>query len=137
MTTLRKVATVFAALTLLIGVSLVAAAEDKPMIVGKTGDIVFTSETQVGDVTLKPGHYRFQHRTDGGEHYVKFTELMMSQNNHAAGSLMDIKEAGVISCKVESMPAKAKRTAIYSDTSSGVKRVTRIEVEGEKVAHVF
>jgi hypothetical protein len=137
MTTLRKVATVFAALTLLIGISLVVAAEDQPMKVGKTGEIVFTSETQVGDVTLKPGHYRFQHRVDGGDHYVKFTELKMSQDNHAYGTHITNKEAGEIKCNVEPMQAKAKQTAIYNDMSGGVERVTRIEIKGENVAHVF
>lgn len=113
------------------------AADQQVTKVGKKGDTLFTEPTQIGDVTLKPGHYRFQHRVEGNDHFVSFTELQMSQANHVTGSQIGTKKSGEINCRVEPLDKKLTKTAIYSDSSSGVKKVTRIEVKGENVAHVF
>ena len=42
-----------------------------------------------------------------------------------------------IKCTVEPLSQKVKQTAVYIDNASGTRRVTRIEVAGENVAHVF
>lgn len=118
-------------------INVATAADQKMITVGKKGEIVFTEPTQIGDVTLKPGHYRFQHRVEGNDHLVSFTELLMSQGNHATGMQLGGKDSGEIKCRVEALDRKAAKTAIYSDSSSGIKKVTRIEVRGENVAHVF
>lgn len=122
---------------LLMTVTVAAAADQQVIKVGKKGEVVITEPTQVGDTTLKPGHYRFQHRMEGNDHFVNFTELNMEQGRHATGMQMGAKEAGEIKCRVEPLDKKLTKTAIYSDTSSGVKKVSRIEVAGENVAHVF
>ena len=43
----------------------IAAEHEHAMKVGKTGEVTFDKETKVGDVTLKPGRYKFQHRVEG------------------------------------------------------------------------
>lgn len=104
--------------------------------VGKKGDLVFAKATQVGDITLKPGHYSFQHRVVDGQHFVEFTELQMAQGRHSTGYLLGAKPAGEIQCTVEPLKAKAKQTSIFFETSGGVQKVTRIEIAGENVAHI-
>ena len=42
------------------GAVAIAAEHEHAMKVGKTGEITFDKETQVGDVTLKPGRYKLR-----------------------------------------------------------------------------
>ena len=114
-----------------------AQGKEQVIKVGKKGDILFSDTTQIGDVTLKPGHYLFQHRVAGDEHFVKFTELLMSQDRHTGGATTGAKDVGEIKCNVEPLKGKVNQTAVYSETVGGVKRITRITVAGENVAHVF
>lgn len=50
---------------LLLGVSVASAADEQVIKVGKKGEMMFSQDTQVGDLTLKAGHYQMQHRVDG------------------------------------------------------------------------
>lgn len=111
--------------------------KDQVIKIGKKGDIVFSKETQVGDVTLKAGHYQFQHREADGQHFVKFTELQMPQGKHQSGTLLGAKEAAEIKCTVEPLSKKVTQTSLIIDTAGGVNRITRIEVAGENVAHIL
>ncbi len=98
----------------------------KQLKVGKTGEITFGQETKIGDVVLPAGAYRFAHRTSGDDHFVKFTEMK--------GKAQDSSE---IKCQIEPLPQKVSRTAVMTTDEGGVRRITRIEVAGENVAHVF
>ena len=60
------------------GSTAVAQQHDHEMKVGKNGEITLTKETKVGDITLKPGRYQFQHRVEGADHFVHFTEMTKS-----------------------------------------------------------
>ena len=117
--------------------SAIAAGDQNVIKVGKKGEIVLSDTTQIGDITLKPGHYRFQHRVAADEHFVKFTELFMRQGRHTTGQTIGAKDTGEIKCTVEPLKEKVTRTAVYIDTAAGVSKITRIEVAGENVAHVF
>jgi hypothetical protein len=94
--------------------------------VGKTGEIAFDQPTKIGDLVLPPGPYRFVHRAAGDAHFVKFTQTT------GAG-----RDVGVIKCRIEALPKKVSRTAITTTDDSGARRITRIEVAGENVAHIF
>ena len=118
-------------------ISVATAADQQVVKVGKKGEAVFTEPTQIGDVTLKPGHYRFQHRVQGDDHLVSFTQLLMSQGNHVTGTTLGAKDSGEIKCRVEPMDKKASETRVTMSTEGGVHRITRIEIAGENVAHVF
>ncbi len=114
-----------------------AQGSEQVIKVGKKGEVLLTDTTQIGELTLKPGHYRFQHRLAGDVHFVKFTELQMSQGRHATGTTTNAKEAGEVKCAIEPVKSKVITTSIYSETAGGVQKVTRIVVAGENVAHVF
>jgi hypothetical protein len=108
--------------------------------VGKKGDITFSEPTQVGDVTLPPGHYVFQHRVSGDDHFVKFVGAKEMQ--HAGSSMTTPMQTGPtttqeIKCTVEGLNQKVQQTAVTISTEGGARRITRIEVAGENVAHVF
>ena len=94
--------------------------------VGKTGTVSFSQPTKVGEVLLPPGSYRFVHRTGGEDHLVQF-----SPTTHAGHDFKEVK------CQLEPLPKKASQTAITTTDEGGSRRITRIEVAGENVAHVF
>lgn len=130
-------AIVAAMLASLMFTNVATAADQQVVKIGKKGEAVFNEPTQIGDVTLKPGHYRFQHRVAGNDHMVSFTELIMFQGNHVTGSTIGAKDSGEIKCRVEPMDNKATQTAVFLNTEGGGRRITRIEIKGENVVHVF
>ena len=101
-----------------------AAEHNHGMKVGKKGDVTFTQETRVGDLTLKPGRYIFRHRVQGEDHFVSFT---------TPGG----EEVGEVKCRLEPLSKKVEATTLYQDPEGGVYRITKIEVGGENVAHLF
>ena len=125
---------------LLLNIALAFAANEQVIKVGKKGDVTFNDPTQVGDITLPPGHYVFRHRVSGDDHFVKFVGA--KEMHHYGTSMTTTMQMGPttskeIKCTVEPLNQKVKQTAIYSDNSAGTRKVTRIEVAGENVAHVF
>jgi hypothetical protein len=123
---------------LLLSVTAASAADEQVVKVGKKGEIMFSQDTQVGDLTLKAGHYQMQHRVEGSDHMVHFTELKGMHNPpyHTTGPT-GVAHPGEVKCRLEPMSAKAKETAVTMNTEGGVYRIIRIEIAGENVAHVF
>ena len=129
-----------AALTavVLLTVASATAADEQIIKVGKKGEIMFSDATQVGDLTLKPGHYRIQHRVDGSDHVVSFTQLM-GPHHSASGSMgpMNPSQAGEVKCRLEPMDKKASQTAVTVSTEGGMRHITQIRIAGENVVHIF
>lgn len=127
---------VMVAAIVMLGITIAAAADQQVIKIGKKGEVVFDQPTQVGDVALPPGHYILQHRVSGDDHFVKFVSAK-------AGATMTMTmpmgetTSKEIKCTVEPLNQKVTQTAVHIDTSSGSRKVTRIEVAGENVAHVF
>ena len=122
------------------GITIAAAAEQQVIKVGKKGDIVSQEPTQVGDITLPAGNYVVQHRVSGEDHFIKFVGAKEMQ--HAGTSMTTTMQMGPttskeMKCTVEPLNKKVKQTGVFIDNSSGMRKVTRIEVAGENVAHVF
>lgn len=113
--------------TLVWGLSVGLAAEDETLRIGRNGEATFTQVMKIGDQTLSPGDYRFQHRVDGHDHHVQFTSRTRGQTENAHE----------VMCRVEPLGHKAKYTAITSRPEGDARRIIRIEVGGENVAHVF
>lgn len=112
----------------LAGNSVIAAQHEQIMTVGKKGEVSFDTETKIGDLTFEPGRYRLQHRVDGSEHYVHFEPLMGTSHKNRSGDLK---------CTLETLSTKASRTELYTSKEDGARRVTKVVVKGENVAHVF
>jgi hypothetical protein len=124
--------------TSLIFISVAAAADQQVIKVGKKGEVMFDQETKVGDITLKPGHYQMQHRVEGSEHLVHFTEFKgMHHQFQSWSGPSGLAHPGEVKCSLELLQAKASQTRVTLDTANSERRITRIEIAGENVAHVF
>lgn len=114
-----------------------ASSQERTLKVGKNGQMSFDTETKVGDLTLKPGRYRFQHRVEGEEHFVHFTQWT-AQNPYRPGESGAPKaHPGEVHCKVEPLARKVTQTKVSLHKEDGAYRIVRVEVGGENVAHVF
>lgn len=138
-----RLAVVFASVAALLMVTsgfVMAQEKEQILKIGKKGDIHFSEPTTVGDIVLKPGHYQLQHRVANGEHYIDFTELkhVGQRNEHYASlGVIDAAHPGGAKCKLEALNQKITRTAVFLNREDGTRRITRIEISGENVAHLF
>ena len=114
----------------------IAAEHEHQLKVGKTGEVTFDKETKVGDMTLKPGRYRFQHRVEGDDHFVHFTEWTKPIPS-AGGDGSPKAHPGEVKCRIEPLSKKVSQTTIYTVAEGAFQRLTKVEVGGENVAHVF
>lgn len=124
-------------LLVLLAATFAVAGQTESIKVGKKGDITLSKETKVGDVTLKPGHYQMQHRVVGTDHMIHFTELKGMDNPYYPAGPTGVAHPGEMKCRLEPMATKASKTAVYVEDEGGVRRITKIEIRGENVAHVF
>ncbi len=126
------ISTAIAVIALLacLGAPTVAAAHGHKIKVGNWGRLTLTNETKVGNLTLPPGRYLFEHRSKGADHYARFSRITWAVTSH-------YRVVGEVKCQIEPLPAKVKRTNVQVTHEDGVDRVTRIEVRGENVAHLF
>lgn len=104
--------------------------------VGKSGEVTFSSETKVGDITLEPGRYKLQHRVEGEDHFVHFTEWS-TPNPYYPTSGGPTAHPGEVKCKLEPLAKKVQSTTVWTVAENGTRRLTRVEVGGENVAHIF
>ena len=118
--------------------ALAAAAEkaEQALKVGKKGDVEFRVQTLVGEMKFKAGRYLLQHRADGEDHFVHFTEISKGLPSGVAGGV-PIAHAGEVQCRLEPLDKKASKTTIYAAQEGAANRVTRVLIPGENVAHVF
>lgn len=129
---------VMVAATVVLITTVAAAADQQAIKVGKKGEVMLSQETQVGDLTLKPGHYQMQHRVDGEDHMIHFTELKgIHRTPYYPSGPTGTAHPGEVKCRLEPMNAKASQTAVTMSTEGGMRRITKIEIAGENVAHVF
>lgn len=121
---------------LLVGFALTVVASDNVIKVGKKGDIQISQDTKIGDVTLKPGHYQIQHRVSGSDHFVQFTAFKGHDSVRSWGPASP-QDAGQIKCQIEPLANKARTTEVLTLDDAGTRRITRVVIQGENVAHVF
>ena len=108
-----------------------AKGKEEVIKVGKNGDITLSQETMVGDVKLPAGDYQVKHRVEGSDHLIHFKQLY----SHKTGGVK--AHPGEIKCKLEPLNQKVTQTAVFLDKEDGTMRITRIEISGENVAHLF
>ena len=129
--------TVAAAVLFYTGAAAIAQQHEHEMKIGKTGDVTFDKETKVGDLTLKPGRYKFQHRVDSGNHFVHFTEWQKESTGVIQLSTGPKAHPGEVQCRVETLSKKVSATTLYLTDEGTGQRITKVEVEGENVAHIL
>ena len=143
--------TAVAVALLLGGGALTAAQHDHKttvLAVGEKGDVTLTTETTIANITLKPGRYYIEHRVEGtvqprrvAGHYIHFTQVTQEEHLRRQGARKAVEytvaHPGEIECGLEALKKKASKTAISTTTENGISRITRIEIAGEDVAHIF
>ena len=150
---IRRVTTWIAVMgALLLGSAALTAAQHEhkttELAVGPKGEVTFTAETRIADITLKPGRYYIQHRVEGtvqprrvAGHYIHFTEVTPKehQRRQAVRDALEytVAHPGEIQCDLEELGRKASKTTVFTTTEDGMRRITRIEIAGENVAHTF
>ncbi len=128
---LPLLATLTSLLLLQIGPLATAKEQERPMIVGKKGVVTFYTETKVGDLVLKPGIYRVQHRTIDSEHFMEFTRAD-TYEYYPEGYTWHIKKA---KCVLELLENTVSQTVVLSVKEDGFDRIIRIKLKGENVVH--
>lgn len=118
--------TALAWMLLQIGPSAAAAQHENVMKVGKKSEVNFDTEMKVGDLTLKSGRYRLQHRVDGSDHFIHFEPLTGGGKSHSE-----------VKCRLEPLSSKTRQTAVHSVKEDQGYRVTKVAIRGENVAHTF
>lgn len=126
------------AVILLLAVVSAASANDARKIkVGKTGAITLKEPTNIGTLTLPAGRYLVQHRVAGPDHRIHFTLLKENLSPWARARSGTIELPDGVGCRLEPMDHRARRTIVFTNQEGGSLRVSRIEIKGENVAHVF
>ena len=128
-----------AIILVLVAVSGAAAANGaKKVKVGKTGLITLKAPTNIGAFTLAPGRYLVQHRVVGSDHRIHFTLLKENLSPWARSRSGTMEVPDEVSCRLEAMNNKrARHTIVFTEQEGDSRRINRIEIKGEDVAHVF
>lgn len=92
---------------------------------GKNGDVTFSNETKVGDLVLKPARYQLQHRVDGSDHFVHFTEVTKEQPYRRRSGVIPKAHPGEAKSKLEPLGKKVSQTKVYSTKENGAYRVNQ------------
>ncbi len=104
--------------------------------VGKKGDIILEQDTQAGDLLLKAGAYKVQHRIEGDRHVLHFTsESDVHENGHTVWPARNW--SGDARCSLEPLNSKVENTEVATDKTAGGWRLVKVEIGGENVAHVL
>lgn len=111
----------------------VMAPHEKTMKVGKKEEVTFSKGMKVGDATLAPGTYKLQHRTEGADHFVRFQPLA----TNARGVTSPAGQPSEIKCRLEPLQGAAKETTLQFVNEETGQRLTRLQIRGEDVAHLF
>ena len=114
------------------------ASEADKLFPGKVegkADIWLSSKTRFSGFALYPGQYRLEYRVDGSEHTINFIRLMTSNSHQPLGKhrVMPVK----VRCSIEPLPGKAKQTAFFAVAEGDASRAVKLEIKGERMAHIF
>lgn len=111
-----------------------AMAGDK-LVVGQQGTVLLEKPTKFGDYTLQPGEYVVQHAVEGQGHILTFVNMAtwasIQAGNPSTGNAYAVK------CEMEPLPTKVRKTTITTVPDGNGRRITRIEIKGENVAHTL
>lgn len=112
-------------------------ASGQEVIIGKKGQLHFTTQVKAGDTILKPGMYQVQHVTEGSDHVIIFKEVGM-QAGYKMGNTPVGKEVARIKCKVEPVTKKVSNTKITLRTNAaGEKEIAEVQVADEAFKHLL
>jgi hypothetical protein len=110
-----------------LGLSLVAIAEQNKFGIADTYKIAFAAPTRVGPVLLPQGTYQVLHTMDGQDHIMVFKQLSTKKPAEARAK-----------CQIVPLPKKAARDEQEFVINASNERVLRTLVfKGDSAQHVF
>ncbi len=120
------------------------SAQTASLPIGKNGDVELTEPTGLGSTVLQPGHYRFKHAMQDGQHYlvVSRQQTVMSgpggsrtNRHYGAGKGTEIAR---VPCQLVQLDAKVKATELRTrKEADGSQVITQIRTQGEGVGHLL
>lgn len=122
----------------------VASAQTSSLPLGKNGDVEFTEAVTVGTTVLQPGHYRFKHTMQDGQHYLLVSRQQTAMSgpsgsgtnrHYGAGKGTDVAR---IPCQLVQLDGKVKQTELHTRKQADGSRVlTQIRIAGEGTGHLL
>ncbi len=104
--------------------------------VGKSDEVIFSAVTKVGSATFNPGKYKLQHRVNGTDHFIHFTQMTKTNPNIPSYS-NEMAHPGEVRCEIEMTQKKFSQTRLLFEKEGDAMRLLRIEVAGENGAHIL
>ena len=102
--------------------------------VGKTATVTFYHKTQVGSVIFQPGDYAVRHRVIGAEDFMLFQRMEV---NPYGGENEEAGKPQRVACRMEPLNTKVSDTTASFEPHGNIEKLTKIEIAGENVEHVF
>lgn len=114
-----------------------AGAEDNALQAGEQGHIRLGGVVVAGDLTLRPGTYRIQHVAEGGKHFVRFTRVGWRRDLSAKSPRRVAAVEAEVICEMHMLPEPVGTTRFFITNEGGRSLLTKVEVQGEHMAHLF
>jgi hypothetical protein len=110
--------------------------------VGKIGHVTITAPVKVGNATLPMGDYEVKHVSTQKEHFVEFIRVVEIPNPAWAmrrppqgTPRYERQKIAEANCTLKPLVKKAGKTAVV--ISGNEASLTRLQIKGEDVAHLF
>lgn len=136
MKNLAKLAFVAIAVATFAGSALASEADKlfSGKVAGKA-EIWLASKTRFSGFALYPGQYRLEYRVDGSDHTINFVRLRTNNSREATGRhrVMPVR----VRCGIEPLPGRATQTTFFAIAEGDASRALKLEIKGERVAHIF
>lgn len=138
MNVIRNVSRIAITALMFASLSGLAAAQPAPTAIGKNGDVELTTEARIGATVLKPGHYRFRHATQDGQHYLVINQRPAMRRANETHPMGGGSETARVPCDIVPLDATAKNTAMYTTRQpDGAQVITQIRIRGERGGHLL
>ena len=115
-----------------------ASAQTQDSSLGKNADIELTQPAALGTIVLEPGHYRFTHVVQDGQHFVvaaRQTTAGYRENHYGVGGGAEVAR---IPCDIVPLEARVKQTEIHFRERPGAPRaITQLRIRKEGSAHLI
>lgn len=106
------------------------APREERLKVGKKGEVQFRVETRIGEFLLKPGRYRVEHRVEGRDHFVYFTEAVEGGRGSASGAPVQDSQPRPVAIRCRVAAAETRDSATVFTVQEGLGALlTRVLIE--------
>ena len=102
--------------------------------VGKTATVTFYHKTQAGGVMFQPGDYAVRHCVIGAEDFMVFQRMEV---NPYGGENEEAGKPQRVACRMEPLNTKVSDTTASFEPYGKIEKLTKIEIAGENVEHLF